>query len=31
MAGILDLIGNTPMVQLKNVIVNKDQSFNRAV
>jgi len=24
MAGILDLVGNTPMVQLKNVIVNKN-------
>lgn len=24
MAGILDLVGNTPLVELKNVIVNKD-------
>src|SRR6188474_2538738 len=24
MAGILDLVGNTPMVELKNVIVNKN-------
>ena len=24
MAGILDLVGNTPMVELRNVIVNKN-------